>query len=139
MGLQSSAYNIPLALQPNPGTGALLSANIEFIADEKDFSDAPTNIEVSLNGNSGVVRLWFALKTAADANTTVIITKGGGVTTDKSSILNGDNGFVIRSNGNYRFDIGVRPGDILNLKSTVSVTATADVLELKMQQIQIGA
>lgn len=51
-------------------------------------------------------------------------------------VLNGDNVFTLKSTGYYRFDIGVRSGDEINFRSTVtSVTA----IEFRVDQIQIGA
>ena len=51
--------------------------------------------------------------------------------------FNGDNSFLLKSGGYYRFDIGVRPGDILDF--IPAVTNIVSVLEFRMDQIQIGA
>ena len=51
--------------------------------------------------------------------------------------VNGDNTFNLKSDGYYRFDIGVRPGDTLDF--LVRTTAVTGVKEFRIDQIQIGA
>ncbi len=54
------------------------------------------------------------------------------------SRLNGDNTFILRDRAYYRFDIGVRAGDILDfiLQGSQNVN---EIIELRVDQIQIGA
>lgn len=53
------------------------------------------------------------------------------------SKFNGDNSFLLKSGGYYRFDIGVRPGDILDF--IPAATNLTGILEFRIDQIQIGA
>jgi len=88
-----------------------------------------------LGGDSGLLRIWWSFTTGADYEVT--ITKLGAADLLGSPLkVNGDNTFVLKDNGFYRFDIGVKPGDLINLSSSVAITA---VNTLQIQQIQLGA
>jgi len=81
------------------------------------------------------LRLWWSFTTGADYEVT--ITKLGAADLLGSPLkVNGDNTFVLKDNGFYRFDIGVKPGDLINLSSSVAISA---VNTLQIQQIQLGA
>ena len=121
MGLASSAYDITPPVEAVPGLTKILTDDLTFTKE-------------SLGGNSGLIRIWFAFVTGADYELTV--TKGGSATFPKPFKPNGDNNFVLKDIGYYRFDVGVKPGDLINLKSSVSISAVNDFL---IQQIQIGA
>jgi len=123
-GLQSSAYGLD-ATTP-VGT---IAVNGKIL--ENDI----VVTESTLNGNSGVFRIWWSFTTGSDY--IITITKNGEVDlTGSPLIVNADNLFVLKNNGYYRFDVGVKPGDLINLSSTVAITQVND---LQIQQIQIGA
>ncbi len=87
-----------------------------------------------LGGDSGLFRIWWSFTTGADYELTV--TKlGEADLTGFPLIVNGDNTFVLRSDGYYRFDIGVKPGDLINLSSSVAISAIND---FQIQRIQIA-
>ena len=88
-----------------------------------------------LAGNSGLFRIWWSFTTGNDYVLTV--TKKGAVNLLGFPLkVNGDNTFVLLDDGYYRFDIGVKPGDLINLSSNVQITKVND---LQIQQIQKGA
>jgi len=88
-----------------------------------------------LAGESGLFRIWWSFTTGADYVLT--ITKKGAVDLLGFPLkVNGDNAFVLKDDGYYRFDLGVRPGDLINISSSVEITKVND---LQIQQIQIGA
>jgi len=123
-GLQSSAYGLD-ATTP-AGT---IAVNGKIL--ENDI----VVTESTLNGNSGVFRIWWSFATGSDY--IITITKNGEADlTGFPLIVNADNLFVLKNNGYYRFDVGVKPGDLINLSSTVAITQVND---LQIQQIQIGA
>lgn len=137
MGLQSSQFRIVPEIATTPTTNAILSKDIQFIASERDIVSTSPNTQVVLNGKSATVRVWFSLNTGGDYQLT--FTKLGGQDFSKPLIVNGDNSFILKSVGYYRFDIGVKVDDLLNFKSSVSVPTDEDVFELLIQQIQLGA
>ena len=125
-------------------TGGLSSS-----AYARDASPAPVTIAIDtkillndiivtadmLNGNSGLFRIWWSFTTGADY--TITITKNGAVDLLGSPlVVNADSDFILKDNGYYRFDVGVEPGDLINLSSSVAITAVND---LQIQQIQLGA
>ena len=123
-GLSSSAYervsipvNVPILLNTK-----ILQNDIIVTAD-------------MLNGDSGLFRIWWSFTTGADYIIT-ITKKGEADLLGFPLIVNGDNTFVLKSDGYYRFDIGIRVGDLINLSSNLQIT---NVNELQIQQIQIGA
>ena len=88
-----------------------------------------------LGGDSGLFRIWFSFTTGADYELT--ITKlGAADLTGFPLKVNADNTFVLKDDGYYRFDIGVQPGDLINMSSNVAISKVND---LQIQQIQIGA
>lgn len=136
MGLSSSAFNIPLDVIASGGAGVdILNKDIFFVAEASDLSPLPTDTEVVLNGNSGLVRLWFAIDTADYEITGTKI--GAGSFTDGFK-FNADNNFVLKRLGYYRFDIEVKPGDNLNFKSSQAIGVN-EIHQFRLQQIQIGA
>lgn len=123
-GLQSSAYekvstpaSLPIALNTK-----ILENDIVVTSD-------------LLAGDSGVFRIWWSFTTGADYILT-ITKKGEADLLGFPLKVNGDNAFVLKDDGYYRFDLGVRPGDLVNLSSSVEITKVND---LQIQQIQIGA
>lgn len=123
-GLQSSAYE-----KISTPTEITITSNTKIL--ENDIVITNT----LLAGDSGVFRIWWSFTTGADYALTV--TKKGA--TDLLGFplkVNGDNSFVLQSDGYYRFDFGVRPGDLINFSSNVDITQVND---LQIQQIQIGA
>lgn len=123
-GLKSSAYE-----------QVSTPATVSIALDSKILEDDIVITSDMLGGNSGLLRLWWSFTTATDY--IITITKlGEADLTGFPLKVNGDNDFVLKADGYYRFDIGVRPGDLINLSSSVSITK---VNELQIQQIQIGA
>lgn len=123
-GLRSSAYarvatpaNVPITL------------NTQILASDIAVTSA------LLDGDSGVFRIWFSFTTGEDYNLT-ITKKGAADLLGFPLKVNGDNTFVLKDDGYYRFDIGVQIGDLINLSSSVEITKVND---LQIQQIQIGA
>ena len=122
-GLNSSAYDVPVTLE----TPAIS-------IDAKILTNDITITSEFLNGDSGLLRLWFSFTTGADYRVTV--TKlGEADLTGSPLILNADNTFILLDNGHYRFDIGVKPGDLINLSSSVAISAIND---FQIQRIQIA-
>ena len=84
-------------------------------------------------GGGGVLLLYFSFTMGSSA--TVSVTDGEGTTLKGN--LNADNNSLVDSNGLYRFDIDVKAGDTINLRSTVDITV---VNHLRVHLIQkIGA
>jgi len=124
VGLRSSAYarvatpsGTPIAID-----AAILASDIVVTS-------------TMLGGDSGLFRIWFSFTTGADYNLT-ITKKGAADLTGFPLLVNGDNTFVLKDDGYYRFDIGVQPGDLINMSSSVAISKVND---LQIQQIQIGA
>lgn len=88
-----------------------------------------------LNGDSGLFRIFWSFTTAGDYIVTVT-KKGAADLFGFPLVVNADNDFILKSNGYYRFDVGVKPGDLINLSSSVEITKVND---LQIQQIQLGA
>ena len=122
-GLNSSAYDVAVTTEtPSISIGA------------KILTDDITVTSALLNGDSGLLRLWFSFTTGADFQVTV--TKlGEADLTGSPLIVNADNTFILLSDGYYRFDIGVKPGDLINLSSSVAISAIND---FQVQRIQIA-
>jgi len=119
-GLQSSAYEVTLTEENTPITSnaKILTNDIVITSD-------------LLNGNSGLLRLLFSFNTAADYEITV--TKLGAADLTGSPLkLNADVAFVLLSDGYYRFDISVAPGDLINLSSNIQIDSIND---LQIQRI----
>ena len=123
-GLNSSAYE-----KVSTPAGLPIALNTKILENDivvtKDL----------LAGDSGLFRIWWSFTTGADYIVT-ITKKGAADLTGFPLIVNGDNTFILKDNGYYRFDIGVKPGDLINLSSSVEITKVND---LQIQQIQIGA
>lgn len=123
-GLSSSAFerestpsNIPIAV------------NTEILVNDLEVTAS------MLNGDSGLLRLWWSFETSSDYQLT--ITKNGAADLLGFPLkVNADNSFTLVSNGYYRFDIGVKVGDLINFSSNIEITKVND---LQIQQIQIGA
>ena len=123
-GLKSSAYE-----KVSTPAGTPIALNTKILE-----NDLVITSDI-LGGDSGLLRLWWSFTTGAEYEVT--ITKKGAVDLLGFPLkVNGDNSFVLQSDGLYRFDIGVRPGDLINLSSNVEITK---VNNLQIQQIQIGA
>lgn len=123
-GLQSSAYD-----------RVSIPAGLPIALDTKIFENDIVVTSEMLNGDSGLFRLFWSFTTGSDY--TLTITKKGAVDLLGFPLkVNGDNSFVLLSDGYYRFDIGVKPGDLINMSSSVEITKVND---LQIQQIQIGA
>ncbi len=101
---------------------SILTNNIKFVSG--DFTP----------GDSGLIRVWFCLKTAGDADT--VITVSHDVTFAIPEKLNADQVFVIKSDGLYRFDIPVALGDEINIQSSIIINA---IRLLRFDKIVIGA
>ena len=123
-GLKSSAYE-----KDSTPAGTPIALNTKILE-----NDIVVTSEM-LHGDSGLFRVWFSFTTGADYILTATV-NGQADLLGFPLQVNGDNTFVLRDNGYYRFDIGVRPGDLINLSSSVGITK---VNRLQIQQIQIGA
>ena len=124
MGLQSSAYERTTPTEP-----VTIALNTKILTNDIVITNE------SLAGDSGLFRLWFSFTTGADFEVTV--TKLGLADLTGSPLkVNADNSFVLKSDGYYRFDIGVKPGDLINLSSNTAITKINDI---QIQQIQTGA
>jgi len=123
-GLKSSAYE-----QVSIPAGTPIALNTQILAN--DLVITPT----MLGGNSGLLRIWWSFTTGADYIVT-LTKKGAADLLGFPLQVNGDNFFVLKNDGYYRVDIGVRPGDLINLSSSVEITKVND---LQIQQIQLGA
>jgi len=88
-----------------------------------------------LNGDSGVLRIWWSFVTNGDYFIT-ITKKGAADLMGFSLRVNGDNDSILHTSNYYRFDVGVKPGDLINLSSGTEITKVND---LQIQQIQLGA
>jgi len=123
-GIQSSAFervSIP-AMTP-------IALNTQILANDLVVTSS------MLKGDSGLLRIWWSFTTGADY--TITVTKKGAVDLLGFPLkVNGDNSFVLMDDGYYRFDIGVMPGDLINLSSSVTISKVND---LQIQQIQLGA
>lgn len=123
-GLQSSAYE-----KISTPAGTPIALNTKILE-----NDIVVTKEL-IGGDSGLFRIWWSFTTGADYE--VIITKKGAADLLGFPLkVNADNSFVLKSDGLYRFDVGVKPGDLINLSSSVQITKVNDLL---IQQIQIGA
>ena len=123
-GLQSSAYD-----RDDTPAGTPIALNTKIL--ENDIivtSDM-------LAGDSGLFRIWWSFTTGADYILTVT-KKGAADLLGFPLKVNGDNLFTLKDDGYYRFDIGVKPGDLINFSSSVEISKVND---LQIQQIQIGA
>ena len=123
-GLQSSAYE-----RDSTPAGTPIALNTKILEDDIVVTSD------MLHGDSGLFRIWWSFTTGADYILTATV-NGEADLLGFPLQVNGDNTFVLRDNGYYRFDIGVRPGDLINLSSSVEITK---VNRLQIQQIQIGA
>jgi len=124
VGLQSSAYERDVT-----------AASVTIALNTKILENDLVVTKTMLAGNSGLFRIWWSFTTGANYELTV--TKKGAADLLGSPLkVNADNTFVLRDNGYYRFDVGVKPGDLINLSSSVAITAVND---LQIQQIQLGA
>jgi len=123
-GLRSSAY----ARVATPAT-VTIALNTQILA-----ADIVVTKDM-LAGDSGLFRIWWSFTTGGDYNLT-ITKKGAADLLGFPLKVNGDNSFVLKDDGYYRFDVGVQLGDIINLSSSVEITKVND---LQIQQIQLGA
>ena len=122
-GLQSSAYE-----KVSTPAGTPIALNTKILE-----NDIVVTSEM-LSGDSGLFRIWWSFTTGADYELTAT-KKGAADLLGFPLKVNGDNLFVLKDNGYYRFDFGVRPGDLINFSSSVGIT---NVNDLQIQQIQIG-
>ncbi len=104
------------------GGASILTNNITFLP--REFPP----------GDSGLIRVWFCLKTVGDLDTIITISHDVGFIISEQ--LNSDQDFVIKSNGLYRFDIPATLGDEINISSSESIEA---IRLLRFDKIVIGA
>ena len=123
-GLKSSVYE-----QVSVPTNVTIPVNSKILENDLVITSE------SIGGNSGLLRIWWSFTTGSDYFLT-ITKKGAADLTGFPLKVNGDNSFILKDNGYYRFDLGVKPGDLINLSSSVAITKIND---LQIQQIQIGA
>jgi len=122
-GLQSSAYEVDLTIE-SPSISPNNKILTNDIAITRDF----------LNGDSGLIRILFSFTTPGDYEVTV--TKLGENDLIGSPLkLNGDNNFILKSDGYYRFDVSIKPGDLINLSSSLTIN---DINDLQIQRIHIA-
>jgi len=123
-GLQSSAFE-----------RASIPAGIPIALNTKILENDLVITSSMLKGDSGLLRIWWSFTTGIDYFLTVT-KKGEADLLGFPLLANGDNSFVLKSDGYYRFDVGVRPSDLINLSSNVAISKVND---LQIQQIQLGA
>ena len=123
-GLKSSAYE-----KVSTPAGTPIALNTKILE-----NDLVITSEI-LGGNSGLLRMWWSFTTGAEYEITVT-KKGAADLLGFPLKVNGDNLFVLQSDGYYRFDIGVKPGDLINFSSNVAISKVNDI---QIQQIQLGA
>jgi len=129
--MSGSIYKIPLNIRtvdPIPLNEKILENDITFTADEFKV------------GKGGILRLYFAFKPSeADYQLTITLNGTSGDTLDLDRfILNGDNNFVLLSDGYYRFDIGVDSDTKFNLSNSREIEQD-EILELSLHKIVFGA
>jgi len=131
-------------------TSPVIIANLPISVDTNFFSTPPTILTDALKpGGGGIMRVWFAVTTAGNADTAikVIKTNPAGTTPleNESAFVNADNDFIIKSKGIYWFDVSILEGVTVQLQSAnspdgsitgVSIT-TIDLLDF--QKIIAGA
>ena len=123
-GLQSSAYE-----KVSTPAGLPIALNTKILE-----NDIVITKEL-LAGDSAIFRLWWSFTTGTDYIIT-LTKKGAADLVGFPLKVNGDNSFVLKDEGYYRFDFGVKPGDLINFSSSVQITK---VNEIQIQQIQLGA
>ena len=123
-GLQSSAYEVPVTT-----AATTITAGDDILTDDISITTD------SLNGDSGLIRLLFSFTTTAAVDYQITVTKLGATIYTSPLILNADNTFILLSDGYYRFDLSVAPGDEINFRSNVDITAVNDV---QVQKIPLG-
>jgi len=124
-GLQSSAYEVAVTVEaPTIAINAkILTNDITIDAD-------------LLNGDSGLLRILFSFTSDLAADFQITATKlGAADLTGSPLVLNADNTFIILSDGYYRFDLSVAPGDLINFSSNTALTAVND---FQVQRIPIA-
>ncbi len=124
MARGSSIYEIPVIVNvadPITSNTKILASDVSFVAGE--FNP----------GKGGTLRLILGLAPSADFE--VSITLDG---SSPSMKLNGDNSFVIKNTGYYRFDIGIDETTLFNFSINQSL-AQAGITEIKLQKIVFGA
>ncbi len=120
-----SGYTTPpnvLVTSPT-GTGAALSVSVQInFTPNTNILTAPiTFASDEFNpGGGAIIRVWFCFETAADADTIISVDCTG---SGKLCQFNADNNFAIKSKGLYRFDIPARTSDVINIESSVAISA----------------
>jgi len=127
MGLASSIYNKPVTVEATPAINAkILTNDLTFTTDEFGGGE-----------RAGAIRIQFSFTTAADADMVITLTKKGAADLLGSPLtLNSDQNFVIKSKGLYRFDVDVLQTDLINLSSSIALTA---INELQIDKVVFGA
>lgn len=107
--MASSIFKKDLTLEGFP-----ISANSKILTNNITFTE-----EELSPGGSGMMRIWIAVATSGDIDTTLEITYDG--TFSEIIKLSADNNFVVKSGGLYRFDVPIRPGINFNIRSSVEI------------------
>lgn len=132
--------------------GKVIGFNISDTGNGYPIGTAGAKTTVTITGGGGSGATAVAVIKRGEIASITITNEGSGytsppivtITSDTFPItlakFNGDNSFILRNDGYYRFDIGVRAGDILDFRNlgTGSVVFLK-VREFRIDQIQIGA
>jgi len=131
--MAGNIYSVDVEMEALPilANAKILNVDIDFVAAS---GSSPGEFDP---GGGGIIRLYFSFTTAGAADTVITVTKLGQVDLLGFPLkLNADQNFVIKSDGYYRFDIGVEVGDKVNLSSTIQIDK---INEMKIHKIVIGA
>lgn len=124
MGRGSSIYEIPVIVN----VADPISANTKILQNDVVFQPGEFN-----PGKGATLRLILGLAPGADFE--VSITLDGSTPSIK---LNGDNIFVVKNGGYYRFDIGVDETSLFNFSINQSL-AQSGITHIKLSKILFGA
>lgn len=124
MARGSSNYEIPIVVN----TADPITANTKILASDVEFEPREFN-----PGKGATLRLMLTLLPGSDFE--ISFTIDGSTPALK---LNGDNDFVVKNGGYYRFDIGVDETSKFNFSINQSLPQSG-ITSIKLQKILFGA
>ena len=124
--MTSSVY--PISVTAANGGGGV-GVNTDLLV-----SDIEITSDMVKPGGGGLLRLYFSYGVTGGGltHTEITITDNG---SDKG-LLNADNDAHVDNDGYYRFDLDVEEGDLINLESSIAITATNFI---RAHLVQFGA